>query len=47
MIVALFCFNCAKIADCRCAQELAAQGKPVLVNAIYPPTDFRKGSLSM
>jgi len=31
----------------RRAQELAAQGKPVLVNAIYPPTDFRKGSLSM
>jgi hypothetical protein len=24
-----------------------AQGKPVLINAIYPPTDFRKGSLSM
>jgi acetolactate synthase-like protein len=31
----------------RRAQELAAQGKPVLVNAIYPPGDFRKGSLSM
>ena len=31
----------------RRARELAAQGKPVLVNAIYPPGDFRKGSLSM
>ncbi|HLF23198.1 MAG TPA: thiamine pyrophosphate-dependent enzyme, partial [Burkholderiales bacterium] len=29
------------------ARELAAQGKPVLINVIYPPTDFRKGSLSM
>jgi acetolactate synthase-1/2/3 large subunit len=29
------------------AQELAAQGKPVLINAVYPPTDFRKGSVSM
>jgi len=31
----------------RRARELAAQGKSVLINAIYPPTDFRKGSLSM
>lgn len=31
----------------RRGQELAAQGRPVLINAIYPPTDFRKGSLSM
>jgi acetolactate synthase-like protein len=31
----------------RRAREFAAQGKSVLVNAIYPPTDFRKGSLSM
>lgn len=31
----------------RHARELAARGKPVLINAIYPPTDFRKGSLSM
>lgn len=29
------------------ARALAAEGRPVLVNAVYPPADFRKGSLSM
>jgi thiamine pyrophosphate-dependent acetolactate synthase large subunit-like protein len=29
------------------AQQLASEGNPVLINAVYPPTDFRKGSLSM
>lgn len=29
------------------ARAFAAQGKPVLVNAVYPATDFRKGSISM
>jgi len=29
------------------AQQLAAQGLPVLINAVYPPADFRKGSISM
>ncbi|MEO7910110.1 MAG: thiamine pyrophosphate-binding protein, partial [Roseiflexaceae bacterium] len=29
------------------ARQLAASGKPVLVNAILGKTDFRKGSISM
>ena len=29
------------------ARQLAASGRPVLVNAILGTTDFRKGSISM
>ena len=29
------------------ARRIAAEGKPVVINAILAPTDFRKGSISM
>ena len=31
----------------RRARELAAQGRPVLVNALCTPTEFRKGAISL